>query len=270
MDCSSKTITLAHLYPEAMDLYGDIGNVLALVRRCEWRGIGVELIEVHADQPADLSSVDVFVMGGGQDSAQAQVAEDLTRRGGAIRDRIDEGAAALVVCGGFQLFGTEYTTSSGDALPGIGVFDARTVAADDRLIGNVTIEARLGGWGAARSKPPIEVVGFENHAGRTILAENATPFGTVLHGAGNLGDGSVEGAVYRNAIGTYLHGPLLPRNPRLADHLIEAALAHRYDAPEPLARLDDVVEMDAHRLAITRGAAAGQPTAVGQIQRRAS
>jgi len=267
MDCNNRTIKLAHLYPETMDLYGDVGNVVAVKRRCEWRGIGVDAIEVRCGQAADLSDIDLFVMGGGQDSAQVQVAEDLCRRGGAIRDRIDEGAAALVVCGGFQLFGVDYTTSDGELLPGIGVFDAKSTAADMRLIGNVTVRAQLRRWGDPDSKMTLDVVGFENHAGRTILRENATAFGTVSQGGGNLGDGTVEGAVHRNAIGTYLHGPLLPRNPRLADHLIESALAHRYGASEPLGALDDVVEMDAHRLAMTRAA---DDRYDGRAHRRAS
>lgn len=252
-----KKLKLAHLYPELMDLYGDGGNVLALRRRCEWRGIDVDVVEVRISEPADLSDVDLIVMGGGQDASQLAVAPDLTRRAASIRQAIDQGAAALVVCGGFQLFGTEYLTVSGDTLDGIGVFDAWTVAGEGRVIGNVTTRVSLQRWGAAHAHAPIDVVGFENHAGRTILGAGAEPLGKVVHGGGNLGNSTVEGAVYRNAIGTYLHGPLLPKNPLLADHLIVAALAHRYGTAEPLASLDDVVEMGAHQVALERSAHGG-------------
>ena len=245
-------VRIAHLYPQAMDLYGDGGNVVALQRRCEWRGIEVEVVDVSVSQPADLSDVDLIVMGGGQDTAQAFVAEDLRRRGSALRDLIDGGAAALAVCGAFQLFGTGYTTARGQTLDGIGVFDAHTVSGANRFIGNVTVEVRLQRFGAAHAQAPLAVVGFENHSGLTYLGPKAAPLGRVLNGAGNLGDGTSEGAVYKNAIGTYLHGPLLPKNPRLADHLIHAALCHRYGTVGPLAALDDVLELDAHRVALMR------------------
>ena len=249
---SPMKIRVAHLYPQAMDLYGDGGNVVALQRRCEWRGIRTEVVDVHVGRQVDLSDVDIIVMGGGQDTAQAFVAEDLRQRGALLRDLVDGGAAALAVCGAFQLFGTSYTTAEGQTLDGIGVFDAHTVSGADRFIGNVTVEVRLQRFGAAHAQAPLGVVGFENHSGLTYLGSEAAPFGRVLNGAGNLGDGTSEGAVYKNAIGTYLHGPLLPKNPRLADHLIHAALSHRYGTVGPLVALDDVLELDAHRVALTR------------------
>ena len=257
MGSSTRRLRLAHLYPEAMDLYGDMGNVIAIKRRCEWRDVDVDVVEVRVGQPADLAGCDLLVMGGGQDSAQVHVSEDLVRRGTEIRRLLDEGAAALLVCGGFQLFGLDYTTASGETMPGVGVFDAHTYADAKRIVGNVMIEATLQRWGAAHPQAPLTLVGFENHSGRTVLGEGARPFGRVVCGAGNTGDGSVEGAVYRNAIGTYLHGPLLPKNPKLADHLIVAALAHRYGSPEPLAELDDAIEMRAHHTAVAQCAAAG-------------
>ena len=235
-----------------MDLYGDIGNVLTLVRRCEWRGIVAEVVEVRVGESVDLLDADIIVMGGGQDTAQSFVAADLVRRGPVIRSMIDAGAAALVVCGGFQLFGLSYTTAKGSELPGIGVFDARTVAGEERFIGNAVIEARLRRAGAPNAEAPIEVVGFENHSGLTYLGPLARPLGHVVLGAGNLGDGTVEGAVSKNAIGTYLHGPLLPKNPKLADHLIVAGLTHRYGVAEPLESLDDLLEIGAHRVAVRR------------------
>lgn len=252
MPATARRLTIAHLYPEAMDLYGDIGNLLALRRRCDWRGIATDVIEVRVGQSVRLADVDLIVMGGGQDTAQSFVAEDLLRRGPELCELVEGGAAALAVCGGFQLFGTSYTTSSGEELEGIGVFDAHTVGGSRRLIGNITIEASLKRDGAAHAQPPLRLVGFENHAGVTRLGLGARPLGRVVRGAGNLGDGSLEGAVYRNAIGTYLHGPLLPKNPRLADHLIVCSLAHRYGRAEPLSSLDDVLEMDAHRVAVDR------------------
>ena len=249
---ATRRITIAHLYPEAMDLYGDIGNLLALRRRCDWRGIGTDVIEVRVGEPANLGDVDLVLMGGGQDTAQSYVADDLLERGSELRAMVEGGAAALVVCGGFQLFGTSYTTASGQTLPGIGVFDANTLGGTRRLIGNITVQATLQRDGAAHAQPPLRLVGFENHSGVTRLGPGTRPLGRVIRGAGNLGDGSVEGAVHRNAIGTYLHGPLLPKNPRLADHLIVCALAHRYGEIQPLSSLDDVLEMDAHRVAVAR------------------
>lgn len=249
---AEKHVKIAHLYPEEMDLYGDIGNVLTLVRRCEWRGIQADVVEVRVGAYADIDDADILVMGGGQDVAQAFVAKDLARRGALIRDLVEDGAAALTVCGGFQLFGLEYETSAGEAIPGIGIFDAHTTASDTRLVGNAVIEARLQRHGAAHAQAPLRIVGFENHSGRTYLGSDTQPLGTVVRGAGNTGDGTLEGAVYRNAIGTYLHGPLLPKNPRLADHLIVAGLAHRYGHAEPLVPLDDVLELSAHTAAVSR------------------
>jgi CobQ-like glutamine amidotransferase family enzyme len=248
---TGERLKIAHLYPEAMDLYGDLGNVLTLVRRCEWRGIRVEVVDVPVGQSVDLSGTDIIVMGGGQDDAQSFVARDLVARGPAIRDLIDHGAAALAVCGGFQLFGRSYVTSSGRELPGIGVFDAHTVASSKRLVGNVVIEGRLQRWGATHAYAPIRIVGFENHSGVTHLDGSTRALGRVLIGAGNAGNG-LEGAVYKNAIGTYLHGPLLPRNPKLADHLIVAGLAHRFGTVQPLSPLDDDLENEALRVALLR------------------
>lgn len=248
----SRRLTIAHLYPEAMDLYGDIGNLLALRRRCDWRGIATDVVEVRVGEPANLDGVDLVLMGGGQDTAQSYVAADLVQRGPELRDLVEGGTAALVVCGGFQLFGTSFITAAGETIAGIGVFDARTRGGHRRIVGNITIDATVQRDGAAHAQPPLRLVGFENHSGITRLGPRTKPLGRVARGAGNLGDGSVEGAVYRNAIGTYLHGPLLPKNPRLADHLIVCALAHHYGEVEPLSSLDDVLEMDAHRVALAR------------------
>ena len=245
-------LTIAHLYPEAMDLYGDRGNVMAIQRRCQWRGIEVDTVNVHVGKDADLSDVDLIVMGGGQDTAQEYVAVDLHRRGAVLRDLIDQGAGALAVCGGYQLFGATYTTALGKTFEGIGVFDVHTTASDRRFIGNIAVDARLRRSGAGRTKLSLVLSGFENHSGLTHLGTGAMPLGYVIHGAGNLGDGSTEGALYKKAIGTYLHGPLLPKNPLLADHLISSALAHRYGTIAPLVELDDAMELSANRVALER------------------
>jgi CobQ-like glutamine amidotransferase family enzyme len=265
-DARPRTIKLVHLYPDAMDLYGDTGNVLALVRRCEWRGIVVEIVPVTLERGGVPADADLLFIGGGQDTAQALVAEDLATHAEMIRRLVADGAAALAICGGFQLFGASYETSAGEELPGIGVFDARTVAATERLIGNAVIETIEHGPDTLAVPSGVELVGFENHAGRTHLGASALPLGRVLSGAGNAGDGMFEGAVIRNAVGTYLHGPLLPRNPRLADGLILAALQHRYGIVEPLEPLDDDAERCAHGAAISRGRA-GEATARHRLAR---
>ncbi len=247
-----RRIRLAHLYPDVMDLYGDRGNVVALARRCEWRDIELEVVDVHVGDRVDMDDIDMVFIGGGQDTGQTHVARDLARRGGAIRDLVERGGAALAVCAGFQLFGSGYVTAMGRELPGIGVFDAHTVGSRDRIIGNVIVETV-----AVAGEAPMTLVGFENHSGRTHLGRGARPLGRVVQGGGNLGDAGAEGAIYGNAIGTYLHGPLLPKNPELADRLILAALRYRHGADARLAALDDALERRAHEAAIARIAELG-------------
>jgi CobQ-like glutamine amidotransferase family enzyme len=247
-----RRIRLAHLYPDVMDLYGDRGNVVALARRCEWRGVQLEVVDVHVGHRVDFDDIDMVFIGGGQDTGQTHVSGDLVRRGAAIGDLVERGGAALAVCAGFQLFGCGYVTAMGRELPGIGVFDAHTLGGSDRIIGNVIVETVPG-----PGEDPMTLVGFENHSGRTYLAGGARPLGRIVQGGGNLGDASVEGAVYGNAIGTYLHGPLLPKNPELADRLIAAALRHRHGDDADLAPLDDALERRAHAAAIARIAELG-------------
>jgi CobQ-like glutamine amidotransferase family enzyme len=206
------------------------------------------------DVPTDT---DLLLIGGGQDSAQSLVALGLTRHAARIRDLVEQGAAALAVCGGFQLFGASYETAAGEVLQGIGVFDAWTLAADERLIGNAVVETVEQTPETIAVPAHVQLVGFENHAGRTHLGPSGRPLGRAVTGAGNTGDGGAEGAVHRNAVGTYLHGPVLPKNPRLADGLISAALLHRYGSVEPLEPLDDTVELAAHGAAVARGCSAG-------------
>ena len=255
----SQKLKIYHLYPDAMNLYGDLGNVITLVKRCEWRGIEVEIVNVKAGDIVDFAAADLLFMGGGQDSGQQIIADDLVKRGPEIKREIEEGLPALLICGGFQLFGHYFQTAEGDKIPGISVFDAYTVAGNKRLIGNVVsdIAHNASEWQtqfnvATTGTSHTTLVGFENHSGQTILENDTKPFGYVIRGFGNKGDGGYEGAVYKNAYGTYLHGSLLPKNPWFADHLIMCALYRRYGNVEALKPLDDSVEIAAHNAAIER------------------
>jgi lipid II isoglutaminyl synthase (glutamine-hydrolysing) len=251
-----RVLTLLHLYPDVMSLYGDRGNVLALRRRCEWRGIGVCVEVMNVGDECDFGSADILFMGGGQDKAQASVAEDLQRIGHDIRLRVAEGVVALTICGGFQLFGKRFVTAGGRELPGIGVFDVETDAGKGRLVGDVVLDTDVGHEPWLRSPASAMLVGFENHSGLTHLGRDATPLGRVVHGFGNTAEGAYEGVVYRNAVGTYLHGSLLPKNPWFADCLIARALAEKYGDDTPLAPLDDALEYEAQAHAIGRCTAA--------------
>lgn len=235
-------LRLAHLYPGVMNIYGDRGNVLALKYRCESRGIALEVTEIEVGDAFDPAAFDLVLIGGGQDREQRRIADDLVSKGAALREAIDGGLPALAVCGGFQLFGHRYVDHEGGVIPGIGVFDMETRHRGpraDRCIGDVVLETEFG-----------EVVGFENHGGRTYLAPGQAPFGKVRRGFGNnAGDGG-EGARRKNAIGTYLHGSLLPKNPALADALIRAALQRRYGEGVELPPLDDAAEQAAHAGAV--------------------
>lgn len=239
---AGRTLRLAHLYPDVMNIYGDRGNVIALRYRCEARGIGFELSEVNVGDPFDPAQFDLVLMGGGQDREQRHIADDLAERGPSLKAAIDDGLAALAVCGGFQMFGHRYVDHEGGIIPGIGVFDLETRHPGplaDRCIGDVVLATETG-----------EVVGFENHGGRTYLAPGQPAFGTVKRGFGNNAEDGQEGARYKNAFGTYLHGSLLPKNPALADELIRLALERRYGEPVELQPLDDGSEAAAHAVAV--------------------
>lgn len=244
-------IRAAHLYPDVMNIYGDRGNLIALRYRCEARGLAFRLVDVNIGDQWDPADTDIVVIGGGQDREQRRIADDLAARGPALRAAIDHGLPALAVCGGFQLFGHRYVDHDGGVIPGIGVFDLETrhpgpIA--DRCIGDVVLETELG-----------EVVGFENHGGRTYLALDQAPFGRVVRGFGNNAEDGFEGARHNNAVGTYLHGSLLPKNPRLADELILAALRRRNGPEATLPPLDDGAETSAHRNAAAIAARRSRP-----------
>jgi CobQ-like glutamine amidotransferase family enzyme len=233
------------LYPDHMNIYADRGNIAVLERRCEWRGIGFELAAAGPGQAVDPDAHDLFYMGGGQDRDQALVARDLveTKRD-ALAAAVASGAAVLAVCGGYQLLGHSYEVPGSDPLPGLGLVDLRTVREPgERLIGNVLIEVDLGAG-------PRRMAGFENHGGRTYLGEGEQPLGRVVSGFGNNGKDGAEGVRRGRLIGTYLHGPLLPKNVWLADVLIGWALERRTGAAPELAPLDDSLERAAHESAV--------------------
>jgi CobQ-like glutamine amidotransferase family enzyme len=243
---SGLTLRVAHLYPRLMNIYGDRGNIMCLRHRCEVRGIGFELSELGSGDRFDGTAIDLVFAGGAQDREQRGVADDLiSTKAEAIRAAVEDGVVLLAVCGAYQLFGRYYRESTGADLPGAGVFDLHTEHPGEgvpRCIGNVVI-----GWDSPAGLRTI--VGFENHGGRTRLGPGVTPLGRVVRGHGNNGEDGFEGAVYRNAFGTYIHGSLLPKNPALADHLITLALSRRYGAVE-LVPLDDRAEQRAHTAAL--------------------
>jgi lipid II isoglutaminyl synthase (glutamine-hydrolysing) len=233
-------LRLLALYPDQMNIYADRGNIIFLRRRCQWRGIGFRYAAAGPGEGFDPADHDLIYIGGGQDRDQVLVAEDMVRsKRDAIAAAVDDGAALLAVCGGYQLLGHSYQL--GDrAIPGLGIADLETIREPGpRLIGNVAIEADLGEGSQV-------VAGFENHGGRTYLGANAEPLGTVLHGHGNNGSDGREGVRRLNMIGTYLHGPLLPKNAWLADRLISLALARRAGTPPALEPLGDELEAAAH------------------------
>jgi|SRR5579883_3322875 CobQ-like glutamine amidotransferase family enzyme len=235
-------LRLAHLYPRIMDTYGDRGNAITLRRRCEARAIDLIVDGIEIGDDVDLCEYDLLFIGGGQDREQERIAADLRARGAQVRAAIEHGLPALAVCGGYQLFGRTYQPGAGRELEGIGVFDMHTVHPGDgvpRCIGNLVAE-----WEGAA------IVGFENHGGRTYLGNGAQPLARVIAGFGNNGEDGTEGARYGNAFGTYLHGSVLPKNPALADRLIELALERKYGERIPLEPLDDTFEQQAHEDAV--------------------
>jgi CobQ-like glutamine amidotransferase family enzyme len=238
-------LRLCALYPEQMNIYADRGNILLLRRRCEWRGIGFVYTAAGPGEAVDPAAHDLSYMGGGQDRDQRIVAEDLLRtKRDALAAAADDGAAMLAVCGGYQLLGHSYQLGE-ERIEGLGLADLKTVREPGpRLIGNVEIEVDLG-----PGPGPMPLAGFENHGGRTYLGPNAIPLGRVIRGFGNNGNDGNEGVRRDNVIGTYLHGPLLPKNAWLADHLIQVALARREGTEPELEPLDDTLETAAHESA---------------------
>jgi len=243
----TRPLRIGHLYPDAMNIYGDIGNVRALTQRAAWRGIEVEVVPLQ-DGPADVESCDILFMGGGQDRDQSRIFRDFTQhKRHSLQSAVDSGAAVLAVCGGYQLLGHAYTDADGHELEGLGMLDLRSSAGNDRWIGNVVVEVN-----AELHLQPTTLVGFENHGGRTWLGPGLQPLGRVVAGGGNNGEDGGEGVLHGRVVGTYLHGSLLPKNPQLTDWLLAAGIAHRdgQAEPAPLPPLDDGVEQEAHRRAV--------------------
>jgi CobQ-like glutamine amidotransferase family enzyme len=241
---AAQGLRLLALYPEQMNIYADRGNILFLQRRCEWRGIPFEYTAAGPGESFDPATHDLIYIGGGQDRDQVLVAEDLRRtKRDAIASAVEDGAAVLAVCGGYQLLGQRYQLGD-QSVAGLGVADLETVREPGpRLIGNVSIETDLG--------PEKRVLaGFENHGGRTYLGPGTDPLGRVLYGHGNNGRDGYEGVQRLNLVGTYLHGPLLPKNAWLADHLVSLALERRTGSRPELEPLGDELEMAAHATAM--------------------
>ncbi len=235
-------ITIGWLYPDLMNIYGDRGNVVTLVQRARWRGLEARVLELGKGVTAGMDQVDVFFFGGGQDREQALVYDDLLETKAVhLTAAVEGGAAVLAVCGGYQLLGHYYEAATGEHLPGIGLIDVRTQAGRERCIGDVVVEAD-----EALGLRPSTLVGFENHSGRTFLGDGVRPLGRVLKGSGNNGADGTEGVACGNILGTYLHGSLLPKNPHLADLVVERALRRRL---EPL---DDSLELAAHERIVER------------------
>lgn len=237
-------LTIIHLYPDLMNIYGDRGNIIALKQRALWRNIDVAIVNVSIGDKLTTGLADIYFFGGGQDSSQIAVAHDLPRLASTIKKDIENGACALTICGGYQLFGHFYKDQTGKKLKGISIFDAYTVAGSKRMIGNIKIKTDA-------IVPGTEILGFENHSGQTFLGKNMKPLGKVLKGYGNNPRQHQEGVIYKNAIGTYLHGSLLPKNPKLTDYLLETALKRKYPDFE-LAPLDDKLEEETFREANSR------------------
>jgi lipid II isoglutaminyl synthase (glutamine-hydrolysing) len=240
-------IRVAHLYPEYLNIYADRGNIAVLTRRAAVRGHELVVTSVSVGDAIAPGGYDLLYVGGGQDREQALVAPDIAAKGEAIRMAQAEGVAILAVCGGYQLLGRGYVGRDGSLMPGAGLFGHETVAGEMRMIGDVLLDCEL------EPGQRRQIAGFENHAGRTLLDAGTEPLGRVAYGFGNDGSSGFEGARLGRAIGTYLHGPLLPRNPWLADWLLAQALAHAMgsDAPE-LEPLRDELEADAFRVAADR------------------
>ncbi|MFN2470071.1 MAG: type 1 glutamine amidotransferase [Gaiellaceae bacterium] len=244
-------ISVGHLYPDYLNIYADRGNIAVLERRAGWRGIELNVEAIGAGDVLRPGEHDLLYVGGGQDREQALIAPDLASRGAALREAVAGGVAVLAVCGGYQLLGRLYRGRAGEKLPGAGVFPLETVAGERRMIGDVLLECELD----AGERQTL--AGFENHAGRTRLDEGAQSLGRVLAGFGNDGESGAEGCRVGNALGTYLHGPLLPRNPWLADWLLARALKHAGGTAIVLAPLPDELEQRAHAVAADRARSRG-------------
>ncbi len=231
-------LTIGHFYPDLLNLYGDKGNILALQKRCEWRGIEVEIKEIALEDAVDFSQLDLVFIGGGSEREQLMVCNRLREMKAEIADYIENDGVVLAICGGYQILGNYYQTDQ-NQVEGLSVLNFHTLSGPSRMIDNVILDTAFG-----------TVVGFENHSGRTYIGDYQ-PFGKVLYGHGNNGEDGMEGILYRNVFSTYLHGPLLPKNPLLTDELIKRALMGKY-GDVALCALDDRVEQEANEYIVNR------------------
>lgn len=235
-------LNILELYPKDMNIYGDSGNVLVLKKRAEKRNISVNILSYNIGDSFP-KNVDIVVAGGGQDSGQEKVNKDLLKIKDKLKKLAENYTPMLLICGSYQLFGNYFRTNEGKVLKGIGILNAYTEATNERMVGNIITE----------SVPFGEIIGYENHSGKTTLEGDTLPLGLVKLGAGNNGEDSTEGARYKNVVGTYLHGSLLPKNPKIADFLISEAMAKKYpDDFTKLKALDDSLVDKARKVAITR------------------
>jgi lipid II isoglutaminyl synthase (glutamine-hydrolysing) len=241
------SIRICHLYPRLLSVAGDRGNLLAVTRRCDWRGIRTIITEADVGEVPDFTEFDLILLHGGQDCEMRVAARDLAMKAESLREAIEAGAVVLAVCAGYQLLGKYYAPADAPPITGIGVLDAVTEGGSTRFMGHIAVACDLGQGERHR------LVGFENHSGRTHLGSGAFPLGQVIAGSGNNGTDGTEGARYREVYATYLHGPVLPKNPWLTDHLISMALLHRYQEAgrlDALAPLKDQTEVEAHAAAL--------------------
>jgi CobQ-like glutamine amidotransferase family enzyme len=241
-----QSLTIGWLYPELMSTYGDRGNIITLTKRCEWRGINVQI--EHLDigfKIQDLRKCDLLFMGGAQDRQQTIVSSDFTKeKVRTLKEMVEDGISGLYICGAYQFLGKYYKEADGTIIDGLGILDLYTENPGEnveRLIGNIVVES------AGKT-----LVGFENHGGRTYLGSSLQPLGSVTVGYGNNGKDGTEGAVHKNSVGSYMHGPILPKNPHLADSLIKKALEKKYKEEVELKELDDNLELKAHDFIIKR------------------
>lgn len=235
-------LNITCLYPKEMSTYGDRGNILALVQRCKWRDIEIEIAEVGLKEKLPQDFSDIYLFGGGQDLAQVQVSQDLETKKEFLKKEAEAGKVFLGICGGYQLFGHYYTDGSGQKIAGLGILDVTTTAGKTRMMGNLLVET---------SFLKERLVGFENHSGKTVLGEKSHHFGKVIVGYGNNGEDKSEGAIQNNVYGCYLHGPVLPKNPNFADYLIKLALQKKYGNLD-LKFINDTQEFIAHEVAVQR------------------
>lgn len=264
-------LIIGYLYPDLMNIYGDTGNIITLKKRCQWRGIEVTIKEISLGDKLKKGDVDIFFFGGGQDQQQNLVAEDLQKsgKGNVIKSEVERGVPLLSICGGYQLLGEYYQPFDAPKLEGVGLFPVYTTASNDRMIGNIIIDSSVICHPDITCHPELDsgshtivapsqridntlLIGFENHSGKTYLKEGATPLGKVIKGWGNNGADQTEGCLYKNAIGCYMHGSLLPKNPNLADWLIKKALETKGSKDIDLEPIDDTLEELAHKKVVEK------------------